>query len=402
METVALLQRLPDVAEYYRRRFRHVLVDEYQDTNHAQYVLVRELVAPPTRVRSRGSCASSATRTSRSTRSGARASATSPSSSATSAMRTRPAGAELPLDADDPHGGERRHRAQPGPPRQAPVDGRGRRAARRRVRRGQRARRGRVRRGRDRPARGRRRDPQQRRRGLLPDERPVARLRRRLPSGRAAVQGGRRGALLRASGDPRRAGVPAGAVEPGRHGEPAAHPQRAQARHRRPGRGAVAQYADRERISFAAALRVAAEQPERMGAWPRGRSGASPASCGCSTAWRSSSSRARARQSCWRRSTPHGLHRRAGGERRPAGRVAAGEPRRAGHGRPGVRGRRRCRGPGRRGSGGECGLAPVDALAPADDATGEPEPGRSRRSWSAWRWWRTPTRSRTTTRAWSR
>jgi DNA helicase II / ATP-dependent DNA helicase PcrA len=46
METVALLQRLPAVAEYYRRRFRHVLVDEYQDTNHAQYVLVRELVAP--------------------------------------------------------------------------------------------------------------------------------------------------------------------------------------------------------------------------------------------------------------------------------------------------------------------------------------------------------------------
>jgi DNA helicase-2/ATP-dependent DNA helicase PcrA len=48
METVALLQRLPAVAEYYRRRFRHILVDEYQDTNHAQYVLVRELVAPAT------------------------------------------------------------------------------------------------------------------------------------------------------------------------------------------------------------------------------------------------------------------------------------------------------------------------------------------------------------------
>ena len=42
--TVALLQLYPDVAEHYRRRFRHVLVDEYQDTNHAQYVLVRELV----------------------------------------------------------------------------------------------------------------------------------------------------------------------------------------------------------------------------------------------------------------------------------------------------------------------------------------------------------------------
>ncbi len=43
-ETVAVLQAFPDIAEHYRRRFRHVLVDEYQDTNHAQYVLVRELV----------------------------------------------------------------------------------------------------------------------------------------------------------------------------------------------------------------------------------------------------------------------------------------------------------------------------------------------------------------------
>ena len=43
-ETVAVLQTFPDIAQHYRRRFRHVLVDEYQDTNHAQYVLVRELV----------------------------------------------------------------------------------------------------------------------------------------------------------------------------------------------------------------------------------------------------------------------------------------------------------------------------------------------------------------------
>ncbi|MFY2861182.1 UvrD-helicase domain-containing protein [Mycobacterium sp. THU-M104] len=43
-ETVAVLQAFPDIAAHYRRRFRHVLVDEYQDTNHAQYVLVRELV----------------------------------------------------------------------------------------------------------------------------------------------------------------------------------------------------------------------------------------------------------------------------------------------------------------------------------------------------------------------
>jgi len=43
-ETVAVLQNFPQIAQYYRRRFRHILVDEYQDTNHAQYVLVRELV----------------------------------------------------------------------------------------------------------------------------------------------------------------------------------------------------------------------------------------------------------------------------------------------------------------------------------------------------------------------
>src|SRR5262245_51773813 len=40
MGTVALLQGHPEIAERYRERFRHVLVDEYQDTNHAQYVLV--------------------------------------------------------------------------------------------------------------------------------------------------------------------------------------------------------------------------------------------------------------------------------------------------------------------------------------------------------------------------
>src|SRR5579884_808253 len=43
-ETVGILQTFPQIAQHYRRRFRHILVDEYQDTNHAQYVLVRELV----------------------------------------------------------------------------------------------------------------------------------------------------------------------------------------------------------------------------------------------------------------------------------------------------------------------------------------------------------------------
>ncbi|MEV6299383.1 DNA helicase PcrA [Actinoplanes sp. NPDC051861] len=44
MATVHLFQSHPHVAEVYRKRFRHVLVDEYQDTNHAQYTLIRELI----------------------------------------------------------------------------------------------------------------------------------------------------------------------------------------------------------------------------------------------------------------------------------------------------------------------------------------------------------------------
>ena len=44
MRTVDLLRDNPLIAEHYHRRFRHILVDEYQDTNHAQYVLVRALV----------------------------------------------------------------------------------------------------------------------------------------------------------------------------------------------------------------------------------------------------------------------------------------------------------------------------------------------------------------------
>lgn len=45
-ETVHLFRAFPEVAALYQRRFRHVLVDEYQDTNHAQYALIRELTRP--------------------------------------------------------------------------------------------------------------------------------------------------------------------------------------------------------------------------------------------------------------------------------------------------------------------------------------------------------------------
>ncbi len=47
MATVHLFSQFPDVKESYRRRFRHVLVDEYQDTNHAQYALIHQLCATP-------------------------------------------------------------------------------------------------------------------------------------------------------------------------------------------------------------------------------------------------------------------------------------------------------------------------------------------------------------------
>ncbi|WP_300594611.1 ATP-dependent helicase [Microbacterium sp.] len=47
-QTVYLFRAFPQVADVYRRRFRHVLVDEYQDTNHAQYALIHELTRPVT------------------------------------------------------------------------------------------------------------------------------------------------------------------------------------------------------------------------------------------------------------------------------------------------------------------------------------------------------------------
>ncbi len=47
MTTVHLFEAFPEIKETYRRRFRHVLVDEYQDTNHAQYALIHQLCANP-------------------------------------------------------------------------------------------------------------------------------------------------------------------------------------------------------------------------------------------------------------------------------------------------------------------------------------------------------------------
>lgn len=45
MTTVQLFQQAPEVLDYYQRKFQYIHIDEYQDTNHAQYVLVKHLAA---------------------------------------------------------------------------------------------------------------------------------------------------------------------------------------------------------------------------------------------------------------------------------------------------------------------------------------------------------------------
>ena len=372
METVALLQRLPDVAEYYRRRFRHVLVDEYQDTNHAQYVLVRELVAPGRTPGAepgelcvvgdadqsiyafRGASIRNITEFERDFRDAHTVlleqnyrSTQTILSAANAVIARNPDRRDKRLwtaagdgpnvvgyVADNEHdeaafvAGEIDRLVDNGEIRNSDVAVFYRTNAQSRVFEDVFLRVGlpyKVVGGVRFYERREVRDALAYLRVLSNPDDTVS-LRRILNVPKRGI-GDRAEELVAAVRGPR-----------------ADLLRRRAARSRPSGR--------------------------RWALWPRGRSGASRASCGCSTAARSSSSRARVRPSCWRRSRPHRLHRRAGGQRRPAGRVAAGEPRRAGHGRPGVRRatppsrtwpwRRRWRSAG---------------LAPADDATGEPEPG---------------------------
>ena len=215
MTTVNLLQLFPDVAEHYRRRFRHVLVDEYQDTNHAQYVLVRELVG--------------------SGEGAAELCVVGDADQSVYAFRGATIRNILQFEADYPNATvillEQNYRStqtilvrrqrgdlpQPRPQAEAAVVRRRRRREDRRLRRRQRARRGGVGRRRDRPAGRRGRRARLRRRGVLPHQRAEPGVRRGVHPGRPALQGRRRRALLRAPRGPRRAGLPAGAGQPGRH-----------------------------------------------------------------------------------------------------------------------------------------------------------------------------------------
>ena len=127
-ETVAVLQAFPQIAQHYRRRFRHILVDEYQDTNHAQYVLVRELVGRDVGAATNRRCAA---------RRAVRGRRRRPVDLCVPRrhdpqhrrLRTRlpqrhddPARTELPLHAEHPVGGQLGDLAQFRTPREAAVD----------------------------------------------------------------------------------------------------------------------------------------------------------------------------------------------------------------------------------------------------------------------------------------
>ncbi len=260
MTTVNLLQAFPDVAEHYRQRFRHVLVDEYQDTNHAQYVLVRELVGPgpdagelavvgdadqsiyafrgatirnilqfeedypdATTILLEQNYRSTQTILSAANAVIARNSGRKPKNLWTDSDRGQQV---VGYVADNEHD------------EAAFVAGEIDRLGRRRG-----------------GATGRRR-------GVLPDQRAVPRVRGGVHPGRPAVQGRRRGALLRAARGARRARVPAAARQPRRRGVAAPDPQHPAAWDRRQGRGGGRRSSPSATgIPFGQALLRAAEAP---------------------------------------------------------------------------------------------------------------------------------------------
>ena len=103
-----MLERFPEARERWQKAFRYVLVDEYQDTNHAQYRLLQLLAA------STGTCGRRRPRPGDLRAGAAPTSATSSSSSSDfPGARVDHARAELPLDEHDPRRRERGHREQP-------------------------------------------------------------------------------------------------------------------------------------------------------------------------------------------------------------------------------------------------------------------------------------------------
>ncbi len=114
---VNLFELFPEVLDRYRRSFQHVLVDEYQDTNHAQYRWLRLLAEEHRNLAVVGDDAQSiyAFR-------GADIRNVLGLRGRLPRRHHHQARAELPLDADDPRRRQRDHRQQPQPEAQAPLD----------------------------------------------------------------------------------------------------------------------------------------------------------------------------------------------------------------------------------------------------------------------------------------
>ena len=228
MVTANLLQACDDVRAAYQERFRHILVDEFQDTNHAQNEIVKLLGEAHGNVCVVGDSDQSVYRwrgRGHPQHLGVRAGLPQ--------RHHDHAGAELPLHPDHPRCGQRRHRQQPRSPAQGAVHRRRRRRPGQAVPGRGRARRGVV---------GLERDPAParvggadvgRRRRLLPHQRAEPPARDLHEVQRHPLQGRRRGQVLRPQGDQGHPRLRPRAGEPRRRGVGAAHRERPQARHRR-------------------------------------------------------------------------------------------------------------------------------------------------------------------------
>ena len=247
MVTVNLFQALPEVAAEYRRRFRHVLVDEYQDTNHAQYILVRELVS--------GGAPIFSGRTERGD--GTQDPLPPPelcvvgdADQSIYAFRGATIRNIVEFEQDYPDAKvillEQNYRStqnilaaanavvaqnQGRKPKNLWSDA-GRGPADRRLRGRQRARRGRLRGRGGGPALRRGAGHRRAGGGVLPDQRAVPGVRGGVHPRRAALPGGRRGPVLRAPRGPRPAGLPAADRQPGGRGVAAPGAEHPQAGHR--------------------------------------------------------------------------------------------------------------------------------------------------------------------------
>ena len=227
MRAVNLLKDSPEVLEYYHNRYRFVMVDEYQDTNRAQYVLVRELCKSH-----RNLCVVGDDDQSIYGWRGSGHPQLAGVRERISGREGRQARAELPLDRDDPGSGARRRFAASRTQAEEAMDGaRGRRRHPRRggIRRGGR---GAPRshgiaggRGPGRAARGRR--------DHVPDQRAVASVRGSLRAGWNRLPACGRDRVLPAAGNQGHAGLSSMRGESERFGELRADCERARAGNRR-------------------------------------------------------------------------------------------------------------------------------------------------------------------------